>query len=304
MRRWKPQPSWRLWAALVALVVVVSGLIVVVLPIVGALARPPAEWLIDGDLFLRGLAGLALLLLTFAIAYRVAATFTLAYTLDRNGLYILWLGNRAVVPLQEIERVERGLGAAVGRGSPLGGLGYLHGRTRLAGGRTLHRFSTQSLARALVVHTTSASYAISPQEADAFVQDLEQRRRIGAIQQLTPGVEPGRAFFYAFWEDRQVRAGLLVAALLNLALLGWLMFVYPGLPPLIDLRTDASGALATLAPRHQILFLPLAGLVSGLLNVGVGLAIYQRDPVGARLLQIGAAVVQLLFIVAALTILW
>lgn len=303
MRRWKPQPSWRLWAALLALVVAAAGMIAVLLPLGAALGRPPVEWPIDGALFLRVLAGLALLLLTSFIAYRVAATLTLAYTLDRNGLYILWLGNRAVVPLHEIASIERGLSASPGSGGPLVGLGYLHGRSRMAGGRILHRFSTRPLAQALVLHTASASYAISPQEADAFVQSLEQLRGIGTVQQLTPGVEAGRAFFYAFWEDRAVRAGLLVAVTLNLALLGWLMSAYPGLPPLIDLRTDATGALATLAPRHQILFLPMAGLVSILLNVGLGLAIYQREPVGARLLQIGAAVVQLLFMVAALTIL-
>jgi hypothetical protein len=304
MRRWKPQPSWRLAAALVSLIAAATGLIVVLLPFGILLALPPAEWPINRELFLRGLAALALGLLTALLAYRFATALTLAYTMDRNGLYILWLGNRAVVPLQAIERVERGLSGIGGSGLALIGFGYLYRRARLADGRMLHYFSSRSLAQTLLVYTAHDVYAISPQESDIFVQELEQRRRMGPIQQLPPGFEAGRAFSYAFWEDRQVQVSLLVAALLNLALFGWLMSIYPDLPTLIDLRRDATGALAALSPRHQILFLPLAGLVSGLINLGLGIALYARTTTGARLLQVGSAVVQVLFLVAALTILW
>ncbi|NTU83681.1 MAG: hypothetical protein HGA45_30635 [Chloroflexales bacterium] len=300
MRRWKPQPTGRLWVAFVALVLAAVGAAFFLFQIGAALARPPVSWPINGALFLQGLACLALLLTTGAVGYRVAAALTLAYAVDRNGLYIFWLGNRAVVPLQAIESVESGLRAP--GATPFLSLGYFHGRVRLPDGRTLHRFSTVPITQALVLHTAADSYAISPQESDVFVQDLEQRRRIGAIQQLAPGVEVGRAFFYAFWDDRTVRWALGVAALLNLALLGWLMTIYPGLPALLDMRSDAAGAAAALAPRHQILFLPLAGVALGLLNTGLGLTLYGREPVGARLLQIASAGAQLLFAVAALTI--
>lgn len=299
MRRWKPQPSARIWFALVALALAAAGAAYLVYQIGVALARPPAMWAIDGAFFLRFVACLATLLATGALSYRVAAALTLSYAVDRNGLYIFWLGNRAVVPLHAIESIESGVRSA---GSPLKGLGYVHGQVTLPGGRRLHRFSTVATERALVLHTTGDAYAISPQESDAFVQDLEQRRRLGAVQQLAPGIQAGRAFFYDYWDDRAVRVALLVAVALNLALLGWLMLIYPGLPTMIDLRSDAAGAATALAPRHQILFLPLAGAVLGLLNTGLGLSLYRREPVGARLLQVTTAGVQLLFMVAAVTI--
>jgi hypothetical protein len=300
MRRWKPQPSQRLWAAAGALVVSAAGALALLLQIGAALAQPPADWPIDGALFLRVLACLLLILVAGTLAYRVAAVLSLSYGVDRNGVYIFWLGNRAVIPLQTIESIESGASAAA---PALQSLAYFHGRARMAGGRTLHRFSTTPTEQALILHTASDSYAISPQEADAFIQDLEQRRRLGAIQQLTPGFEAGRAFLYAFWDDRVVRGALVAAALANLAFLGWLMSVYPGLPPLLELRSDAAGAATTLAPRHQILFLPLAGLTLGLLNTGLGLTLYRREPVGARMLQVASVGAQVLFAVAALTIL-
>jgi Bacterial PH domain len=182
-------------------------------------------------------------------------------------------------------------------------LGYYHGRLRLPEGRLVHRFSSLPVRRSLVLHTSGDSYAISPRDADAFVQELEQRRRLGAIQQLASGVEVGRMFFYAFWDDRVVRWALLGAFVLNLALLGWLMTIYPSLPNPLDLRiADAAGEVVTLRPRHQILFLPLAAFVLSLLNIGLGLMLYRREPAGARLLQLGSLLVQLLFGVAILSI--
>lgn len=288
-------------AAVAALIVAAAGLLAVLLPLRGLFGLALEAWPIDGALFWRTVAGLALGLLTAVVTYRVAATFTLAYTMDRNGLYINWLGNRVVVPIHTITHIDRGLGAIQSSIRPALGLGYLHGTMRLDDGRTLHRFSTLPLNRALVVHTETALYALAPKAADAFLQELEQRRRLGPIQPLQASFVAGRIFGYTFWLDGMVQATLLLATLINLMLLGWLMHAYPALPQFIDLHRDASGILV---PRHQILFLPLAGLAMALVNVALGMAIYRQLPVGARLLQSGTVLVQLLFGIAALTLLW
>jgi hypothetical protein len=303
MRRWKPQPSGLLWAAAAALIAAAVAAGYFLVRLAAVLARPPEQWPISGALFVQLLACLALLFLAGALAYRVAATLTLAYNMDRNGLYITWLGNRAVVPLQAIESVESGLRAPVALRDRLRSVGYYHGRVRLPQGRVVHRFTTLPLARALVIHTAADSYAISPEDANSFVQDLEQRRRLGAVQALATTVESGRAFSYAFWDDQTVRRSLALALLLNLALLGWLMTAFPGLPSTVDLRVDATGAAAGFVPRHQILFLPLAAAALALVNLGLGLSFYRREPLGAQLLQIASVGVQLLFVVAAMTIL-
>lgn len=303
MRRWKPQPSGLLWVAVVALAAAAAGAGYLLARIGTALATPPAEWPINSALFAQILACLALLLLAGALAYRLAATLTLAYAVDRNGLYISWLGNRAVVPLQQIESIESGVQVALNPLDRLRSAGYYHGRVRLPGGRIVHRFSTRPLSQALVLHTSADSYAISPQDAESFVQELEQRRRLGAIQQLAPGVEAGQAFAYAFWDARVVRVCLGLTLLFNLLLLGWLMTLFPALPSLLVLRADAAGEATALVPRHQILFLPLAGAALALMNLGLGLSFFRREPVGALLLQIASVGIQLLFIVAALSVL-
>lgn len=266
-----------------------------------ALLRPPDQWPIDLTLYLQLLAGTALLLVAGMVAYRVAAALTLAYGVDRNGFYIFWMGNRAIVPLAQIESIDSGASVADKAGLAQR-IAYYYGRIPMPGGRTAHRFSTVPTAQALILHAAGESYIISPDSADSFVQELEQRRRLGAIQQLTSGVEAGRTFFYAFWDDLVVRRALMIAIGLSLALVGWLAAMYPDLPALIDLRADAAGVAAALRPRHQVLFLPLAAIVTLLINAGFGLSLYGRTPAGARMLQIASAVIQLLFAVAVLTI--
>lgn len=302
MRRWKPVPSARLWVGVALLALATFGAVFFAVRVGAALFRPPEQWPIDAGLYAQFVAGVLLLLLACLLIYRVVGALTLAYGVDRNGLYIFWLGNRAIVPLSQIETIESGLSLPADWRQTLQSVGYYHGHVKLPEGRLLHRFSSQPLDRALILHTGGDSYAISPQDAEAFVQELEQRRRLGAIQQLSSGVEVGRMFFYAFWEDRVVRWGLVSALVLNVIVLGILAAVYPDLPAVIELRADAAGAAAGINPRHQVLFLPLAALVVSLLNIGLGMTVYSREPLGARLLQLASVLAQVLFAVAILTI--
>jgi len=77
---------------------------------------------------------LVLLLLAGALAYRALAAFTLIYELDRNGLYIIWLGNRAVVPLDQIQSVDLGVVPARMPWRPVQGIGYYWGQGCTADG--------------------------------------------------------------------------------------------------------------------------------------------------------------------------
>lgn len=303
MRRWKPQPTWRRRAAVAALIVATLAMLGMTLPLGLDLLRPISDWPINRDLFLRLLVSLILVVTMVVMAYRVATAFTLTYAVDRNGLYIRWLGSSVAISLQAIQSIEQGVRLPMGSGSLFADLGYLHGQVQLADGRRLHRFTTQPLANSLLVYTAKEVYAISPQDPTTFIQDLEQRQRIGAAQIRSLEVEVQRPFIYLFWEDPFIRVSLLAAVGVNLGLVGWLMNIYPDLPALIDLRANALGTPTTMAPGYQILMLPMVGALLGLLNSAIALLLYQREPTGARLLLMGAFAVQLLFLVAVLTIL-
>ncbi len=299
MRTWKAQSTPRVWLAVILFIITAAGSAFFFFEVAQALRVPIEDWVINLNLYLRFLAGVALLIVTTLLIYRVASALTLSYGLDRNGFYIFWLGNRMVVPLGQIESVDSSATL-----NDKGGLtfGYFYGTFTLPTGKIAQRFSTRPCKHAIMVQTSSHAYIISPDNTDTFVQELEQRQRIGVIQQLTPGVEAGRFFSYAFWNDLVVQRALVLAFMLSLILLGWLASIYPDLPAMLDLRSDASGAATVLSPRHQILSLPLIAFAILLINAGLGITLYGRTPLGARMLQLASVMVQLLFAVAVLTI--
>jgi len=302
MRRWKPQSSISPWIALLVLVAVLAGVGALSLPLIRAFAGPPQTWPINLAVYGQLLGVLALLIIAGALAYRIAAALTLSYELDRNGLYINWLGNRAVVPLDQIYTIDLGV---VGERLPwriVQWIGYRWGQGRTADGKRLHLFATQPLSRALVLYAGDDAYAISPADHEAFVQDFEQRRNLGATKSLVPKIESSRIFLYAFWNDHTVRTLLLIAVGLNLLILALLAARYPVLGATVPMRFNAVGEVAEPRPRHQVLFLPLAAFGLGLVNTIIGLAFYRRQRLGARLLQGASVVVQILFGIAVATI--
>jgi hypothetical protein len=303
MRHWKPQPSIGRWIALLLLALALVGAGWFGVRLAWLLAGPPEQWQVDLGAYGLVVGLLASLLLAGGLAYRAAAAFTLGYELDRNGLYITWLGNRAVVPLELIQSVDIGLAVERMPWRPVQGIGYYWGQGRTSDGKRVHLFATQPPARCLVVYTAGEAYAISPANHEAFVQDLEQRRNLGATKPLAAStVETSRIFLYAFWNDRTVRALLLLAFAMNLLILALLAFRYPALEPMVRMRFDAAGQVADLRPRHQVLFLPLAAFGLSLLNTVLGLLFYRRQQLGARLLQGASVMFQLMFGIATITI--
>ncbi len=302
MRHWKPQPSIGRWIGLSLLIGALLLAGAIGLWIAGRLAGPPERWQIDLALYGLFLLLLGTLLLVGMLAYRVVSAFTLGYALDRNGLYITWLGNRAVVPLEQIQQVDVGVAVRWSPWSLLQGIGYYWGRVRTADGKLLHLFATRPPRRCLIIQTADAAYAISPADPEAFVQDFEQRRHLGATKPLGFAVELSRIFLYAFWNNSTVRTLLLIALSLHLLMLALLAARYPELGATVQMRFDATGQVVDPRPRHHLLFLPLAAFGLSLVNIILGLVFYRRQQFGAQVLQGASVIVQLLCTIATFTI--
>lgn len=303
MRYWTPQSSIGRWFAILLLIVVSIGGGILGQRLTHLLAGTPEDWPINLQLYSQVLLFVGLTIFAGALLYRILATFTLRYVLDRNGLYVTWLGNRAVIPLDSIQSVDIGITGYQKPRQFLGGIGSYWGQSDLPDGKKLHLFATQPLSKCLVIQTANDLYVISPADHAAFVQDLEQRRNLGATKPLSVAVEPSRMFLYAFWNDRTIRVLLLITFVINLAVVAVIAGQYPNLDTNIEMRFDAIGEVTAVEPRHQILFLPLAALSLSLLNIVLGLFLYQSQQLGARLLQGTSVIVQILFGIAIITIL-
>jgi hypothetical protein len=303
MRSWKPQVASERWLALGLLLLALGGVIAAVIGLTRRLSGTPDQWQINIGTF-----GLLLLLIISLLAaawfaYRFIAALTLTYAIDRNGLYIRWAGNQAIVPLDQVVTIEMGAGPVFLPFGIFQRVGTYWG-SAFAGDKPLHLYATQPPDTCLIIYTTDAAYAVSPEDPEAFVQDLEQRRNLGATKALQPAVEYSRMFHYAFWRDGTVLGLIVTALVINLLALAMIAAAYPSLAPAVEMRFDATGEVAELRPRHQVLFLPLAALGLSLFNTATGMLLYQRLPPGARLIQGASVIVQLLFLVAIAQILW
>jgi hypothetical protein len=302
MRTWKPSPSQRIWIAAGLLMLTLIGAAALLYSLIQQLGGPPESWRYGPVMFAEIVGLIGCLLLGGWLSYRIAGALTLHYGMDRNGLYVIWLGNRAVIPMEQIVTVDVGAANARLPWGPLQQVGYVWGRGRTADGTLLHLFSTRIPAQSLIVYTETEAYAIAPAEQQDFVQSLEQYRGLGAIKSVAPAITAGRMFLYSFWNDQVVRTLVVLALVINVLALGILAWRFPLLPELIELRFNQIGELAELRPRHQVLFMPLAAFGISLLNIVVGLICYTREISGTRLLQSSSVIAQILFMVAMLNV--
>jgi hypothetical protein len=303
MQQWKPKSALGAWVALVGSILLLIGAVMPALHLWQVVASPPEMWdispMLYGELLLLG-GGI---ILGGFLLYRALATLTLSYEMDRNGVYVQWLDNRLVIPIDEIVSVDIGDAKARLPWGILQQIGSYWGHGATSEGLRLQFFSTQKPAKSLLLHTNTACYALSPDDQDSFVQNLEQRRRLGATTPLTASYQYGRLFSYWFWGDQVIKSAFLLAIGLNLLLVGILVSRYPALGEVVHMRFNSAGEVTELRPRHQILFLPLASFGLILLNTGLGLAMYRQQKVGARLLQVASVLMPVLFGIAMLMIL-
>jgi hypothetical protein len=98
-----------------------------------------------------------------------------------------------------------------------------------------------------------------------------------------------------------VVAGLIVSALA----FAWLVWHYPSLPAEVPLvfsfdPATAQAVVTAMRPLSTTWLLPLIGTAVLVLNTALAVAVHQRTRVGARLLVVGAILVQIAFFVVLL----
>lgn len=226
---WPPARSWRTAQPVLAL-----GLTL----LVGEVAL--GLWLVRQPLslstFAAGVGGLLGLLPLGAVGWWLWSYWGLRYHLDRNGLVIQWAGLRQTIPLGAILAVEHGAEGPAGPRSlhPLRQPGYWVGPLPTGGGERVQAFATRPPAEHLLLRTEAGSWAITPQDPEAFLRRLEAEKGLGPTRRLALTREWQGPWGWPLWRDRW--AWTLWAAGLLGALAFWgLVAAHPealGLPPL------------------------------------------------------------------------
>jgi hypothetical protein len=254
--------------------------------------------------FLAGLAVMLSLPLLVLLAYQTASCLTLRYHLDRNGIFVRWIGAQQDIPIREIQRIvpANQLGNTVVRRRGLHWPGHERGLGMVPGiGRT--RFlATRPLRQQLLLVTPGQAFGISPRDPDAFVQAFEARRELGPNRLIEQGLRHARPLTWPLWTDQTAWVLLGAALVVNLGLFGYLSARFPGLDFQLPLHFNSQGLADRIGTKMELFALPIIGLIILLTNVLLGLALYRRERAGSYLLWGSAVAVQALFWLAIFSI--
>jgi hypothetical protein len=270
-------------------------------------------WLINGSIrpqeisFLTYLVGLVVLVslpVLAALVYQVASCLTLRYHLDRDGIAVRWAGNEQIIPIRDVQQIMPGreLKNPPVRRRGLRWPGHERGVGMVPGiGRT--RFlATQPLEGQLLLVTPGLTFAISPQEPEAFLQGFEARRELGPNRLLERELRRASWSTWPIWKDETAWMLLGGAVVINLALFGYLSARFPGLDFQLPLHFNNLGQADRIGIKMELFALPIIGLIILGTNLALGLALYRRERAGSYLLWGAATAAQALFWLATFSI--
>jgi len=134
----------------------------------------------------------------------------------------------------------------------------------------------------------------------AALLDLALILALGLLLGAPPGlVAPS----LPFWQERAYQALLLLALLGNLAIFAYVSFRYPFLPPVLPLHYNILGEIDFLGTRAETFKIPGIGTGVLLVNLALGLVLHPRERLAATLLLATSVLVQVVLLVATISIL-
>lgn len=292
---WRPAPSWGGWIGLAMLAALDGGILACI--VLGWRAWPGPE----AALF--GLAAVILAPCGLWLGYWVWGRLSLHYDVGRDGVAIRWAAHRHVIPMASITHVLNGRPYS----APLRGFrwpGHEVGRTRLVTGDAdgvAHDtlvYATVPPEGQVVIVTADLAYAISPADRAGFVDEFKARRRLGTVQTLDQHTELAGWLSLPVWQDGVALALVIVALAANVLTFAWLTWHYPVLPADVVLvhkveATPGQPAPALAQPLATAWLLPaiaFAALAANTVTAGI---VHRYARLGARLLVLGALLVQL-----------
>jgi hypothetical protein len=270
-----------------------------------------ALWLANRSLDAAGLSarftliiGLLMAVVLAVIAfYWSVLVFKLDYHLNRNGLTIQWGLARQRIPITAIDDIlpgQNSLAKATFRGVSVDGLRL--GWGDLVGIGKLNFRSTASAEHSLLVVTPDRNYVISPRRPESFLNAWRARKELGPTQNWAADMRWPWPFNISLFSDRLMWGLVGAAALLCIALAGYISLSYADLPPSLPVHFDALGRADRISDKVTLFILPAAGGIVWLVNLLLGSLFYRYEKFGSYLLWSSSVMMQLCLWIAVLTI--
>lgn len=246
------------------------------------------------------LAGMGSVLLVWAIGYQ-----QLSYALAETGLRIEWLGSTLIVPYLAIQGIYSGQRLA-GHAAPsrIRWPGISVGPARVRGLGHLRFYATSTDQSELTFITVEhGGVIVSARDPLAFRAALIERVQGSQVSLAEPEIwvqTPPHGAPLTAIADRWFPICIAVGTLIGLLIVAAITARFEALPDQLAEHFDASGQPNQMASKFDLLRLPLFGLFLMVLNWALGVLTHPRQRLLARLLWLGAAVLQVVLFVGVL----
>ena len=219
---------------------------------------------------------LAVILVPF-LFYRLLALQRSSYTLERDGVHLMWGLRGEDIPMEAVMWVgdAQDLGYPLPR--PFTSLpGSVLGVRSLPDGKPVE-FLASSQRGVVVIITPQRAFAISPSDPAGFLSAFRRMAEYGSLKPVEARSVYPQVLISRSWSDRWVRILLVGGLALALGLLGWVSLEVPRHAQ-IALRISESGALAeNLVPGIQLMLLPMMNIVFFAADLVLGLYFYRHE---------------------------
>ena len=244
-----------------------------------------------------GLAGLAV-----AFANWTYGLYSMAYVVDEDNLTIECGFRRVVVPIASIQRMIPGRTIDEARVEGLNWWGCHIGTADVRRiGYTMF-YSTHSAPDELLYLVTSeASYALTVLDQAAFAEEIQARAVVGAVQRVPQRSLAIGLAALPFWRDRVAIGMAVLAVAAGLALSGYLLLQYPGLPRIIQLDFPATGGVVRIGQKDELLRIIYLGVAVLAVNSALGVLIHARERAAGLWLFASGGILQAALLAAAVT---
>lgn len=283
-----------------------SGIVAAIAAVFGALVSAVAAFLVPLSLSTFGFAVAALGLLALAgwLALQAYQLAEASYSLDRNAFVIRWGQQREIVPMGDVQRVIAGEDVAEGlRMFRIPLPGWWFGTARHPALGKIRLYATAPLEQQVIVVTPECSYAVSPYDDEAFLDAFRTRLEMRPTQNVAHARILPPFMTWPIWGDKTALVLLILAIGLNLVTFGLSAGRYPAAPAQLALHFNALGVADRYGDKPQLFVPPVIALITLLVSIGIGLALYRKgEKLAAFILWGGAAAVQAFFFVATVTI--
>ncbi|GIV70281.1 PH domain-containing protein [Caldilinea sp.] len=290
----KPAPARWEGVAVIVWIVLIDLLMVV-----WALRRP-----IDLLQFVLFLAVVLSIPVLIHLIYRTWAAFSVEYWIDRNAVTLHWAHFQQVIPMQSVREIVQG---APWLEAPKANLlrwplPFLDVEAQPSA-QSIHLCATRPPSECITLKTDVGAYVLSPSDEVGFIEALQERRRLGATQNVQPERVRRTWLATTLGADRQGLWLLGIGLVGVLLLFAVLTIRFPDLPDVLAVRYNSQGLPVEIREKTVLFRLVFIGLLAWAVNAigGVWLA-GQRHQTAAHMLWGGAIVVQVFLLLALISL--